>query len=109
MTNKQATHHSKDSFGIHIAAVNTLQKHRALLKERHIGQSMSRKGNYWDNAVAESFFHSLETQCVLHERYQIREQAQASILIILKCFITENAGIVLIIKCRLLTSNLFEM
>ena len=87
MTNKQATHHSKDSFGIHIATVNTLQKkHRALLKEHHIGQSMRRKGNCWDNAVTESFFHSLETECVLHERYQTREQAQASIFDYIEVF-----------------------
>jgi len=50
-----------------------------LLKEHHIEQSMSRKGNCLDNAVAESFFHSLETECVLQERYKTREQAQASI------------------------------
>jgi transposase InsO family protein len=39
-----------------------------LLKAHHIEQSMSRKGNCWDNAVAESFFHSLKTECVFHER-----------------------------------------
>ncbi len=33
--------------------------------ERHgIGRSMSRKGDCWDNAVAESFFASLEHECV---------------------------------------------
>ncbi len=62
------------------------KKHRALLKEHHIGQSMRRKGNCWDNALAESFFHSLETECVLHERYQTREQAQASIFDYIEVF-----------------------
>jgi putative transposase len=31
--------------------------HRELLKQHGICQSMSRKGNCWDNAVSESFFH----------------------------------------------------
>jgi transposase InsO family protein len=37
------------------------ESHRALLTANGITQSMSRKGNCWDNAVAESFFHSLKT------------------------------------------------
>ncbi len=55
------------------------KEHRALLKKHHIQQSMSRKGDCWDNAVAESFFHTLKTELVFHERYKTREQAQASI------------------------------
>ena len=34
----------------------TSKKFRGMLKEHKIIQSMSRKGNCWDNAVAESFF-----------------------------------------------------
>jgi len=30
---------------------------------------MSRKGNCWDNAVAESFFHTLKTQFVHHVQF----------------------------------------
>ena len=55
------------------------KEHRALLAQHGIVQSMSRKGNCWDNAVAESFFHTLKTELVFHERYQTREQARASI------------------------------
>lgn len=40
--------------------------HRALLKEHAIVQSMSRKGNCWDNAVAESFFHTLKVELIYH-------------------------------------------
>ena len=29
---------------------------------------MSRKGNCWDNAVAESFFHTLKTELIYLER-----------------------------------------
>lgn len=35
---------------------------RDLLKEHKLLQSMSRKGNCYDNAVQESFFHSLKTE-----------------------------------------------
>ncbi|WP_419636115.1 IS3 family transposase, partial [Thiolapillus sp.] len=35
--------------------------HRKILKQHGVIQSMSRKGNCWDNAVAESFFHTLKT------------------------------------------------
>jgi len=39
------------------------------LDELGIVPSMSRKGNCWDNAVAESFFASLKTEHLGHERY----------------------------------------
>ena len=38
--------------------------HRAILKEHLVIQSMSRKGNCWDNAASESFFHTLKTELV---------------------------------------------
>ena len=60
--------------------------HRALLKQHHIQQSMSRKGDCWDNAVAESFFHTLKTELVFHERYKTREQAHASIFEYIEVF-----------------------
>nr|WP_291398150.1 IS3 family transposase [Acinetobacter sp.] len=36
--------------------------HLKIIKQHKIKQSMSRKGNCWDNAVAESFFNSLKTE-----------------------------------------------
>jgi len=41
--------------------------------------SMSRKGNCWDNAVAESFFKSLKAECVYQHKYQTLRQASISI------------------------------
>jgi hypothetical protein len=38
------------------------QDFRTLLKRFGIEQSMSRKGNCWDNAVAESFFKTIKTE-----------------------------------------------
>ena len=41
---------------------------------------MSRKGNFWDNAVAESFVGSLKQERVQWESYQTRHEAQQDIL-----------------------------
>ena len=53
--------------------------YQKLLKSFGFVCSMSRKGNCWDNAVAESFFHSLKTELVYTERYVTREIAKQSI------------------------------
>lgn len=53
--------------------------HKDLLEQYGIVQSMSRKGNCWDNAVAESFFHTLKTELVYHEVYETKAQANQSI------------------------------
>jgi transposase InsO family protein len=39
-------------------------------------QSMSRKGNCWDNAVTESFFGNLKNEMVHHERFATRQAAK---------------------------------
>jgi putative transposase len=40
---------------------------------------MSRKGNCWDNAVAESFFGTLKREHVNHERYINTQEARLSL------------------------------
>jgi len=50
-----------------------------LTKQGYIG-SMSRKGNCWDNAVAESFFGSLKQERVQWRSYQTRYEAQQDVL-----------------------------
>lgn len=40
-----------------------------------VKRSMSRKGNCWDNAVAESFFKTLKAECVYQNRWETRQQA----------------------------------
>ncbi|RYE19372.1 MAG: IS3 family transposase, partial [Sphingobacteriaceae bacterium] len=40
-----------------------------------ITRSMSRKGNCWDNAVAESFFKTLKAECVYQSKFETRQQA----------------------------------
>ena len=44
-----------------------------------ITQSMSRKGNCWDNAVAESFFKTLKTELIYHQEYKTIEQAKLAV------------------------------
>ena len=60
--------------------------YRAMLAANGIECSMSRKGNCWDNAVAESFFHTLKTELVHHEDYRSRTQAKASIFEYIEVF-----------------------
>ena len=37
-------------------------------------QSMSRKGNCWDNSVAETFFHTLNTRLTYHRKYKTSDE-----------------------------------
>ena len=55
------------------------QAFRAALKANHITQSMSGKGNCYDNAVVESFFATLKTEEIHGAGYQTRQQAKTSI------------------------------
>jgi transposase InsO family protein len=41
--------------------------YRDLIAKHQLTQSMSRKGNCWDNAVAESFFHTLKVELLKDE------------------------------------------
>ena len=43
-------------------------------------QSMSRKGDCWDNAVAESFFATVEKDVILRNRFRTRSQARAALI-----------------------------
>jgi len=68
--------------GSRYAAAN----YRAIVAENGIECSMSRKGNCWDNAVAESFFHTLRTELVHHEDYRSRTEAKISIFEYIEVF-----------------------
>jgi len=61
-------------------------EHKDLLKQYGIVQSMSRRGNCLDNAVAESFFHTLKTELTHHEIYYTKEQAKRSIFEYIEVF-----------------------
>lgn len=60
--------------------------YQALMANLKIQCSMSRRGNCWDNAVAESFFHSLKTECIYHVTFQTRQQARQSLFDYIEVF-----------------------
>lgn len=53
--------------------------YRSLLATNNITQSMSRKGDPYDNAVAENFFSCLKCELTHHKHYKTRSAAQADI------------------------------
>lgn len=62
------------------------QAFRGLLERNGIRCSMSRRGNCYDNALKESFFHTLKTELCDHEHYRTREQARASVFEFIEVF-----------------------
>jgi putative transposase len=52
---------------------------RRFCRSNHLQPSMSRKGNCWDNAVAESFFGSLKKERIKKQIYKTRALAQADV------------------------------
>ncbi|OGW67581.1 MAG: transposase [Nitrospirae bacterium RIFCSPLOWO2_02_FULL_62_14] len=52
---------------------------RRFCHAHHLEPSMSRRGNCWDNAVAESFFSSLKKERIKKRIYKTREMANAEI------------------------------
>ena len=60
--------------------------YREVLSRHGIRQSMSQRGNCWDNAPTESFFHTLKTELVMHCDYRTRDQARTSLFDYLEVF-----------------------
>lgn len=64
----------------------TSNEFRKLLKRNKMRQSMSRKGNCWDNAVAESFFKTLKIEKVNHMKYQNLQEAKSDLFRYIEVF-----------------------
>ena len=64
----------------------TSNEFRALLKTSEIQCSMSCKGDCWDNAVAESFFHTLKVELIKGKTYNTRQEAKTAIFEYIKVF-----------------------
>ena len=60
--------------------------YQALLKNNNLICSMSRKGNCYDNATMESFFHSLKVEQVHHDDYHTRDEARSVIFDYIEVF-----------------------
>ena len=50
-----------------------------LEKNKNIVRSMSRKGNCWDNAVAESFFKTLKAELIYQRKYETKKEVELSV------------------------------
>ena len=70
---QQLIHHSDR--GVQYASLH----YRQVLQDNHFVQSMSRKGNCYDNAMVESFFHTLKVERVHRKRYLTRQEATTNI------------------------------
>ena len=62
------------------------QQFRAILAGHACVQSMSAAGNCYDNAVTESFFHTLKVELVNRHRFQSRDEARKNIFEYIESF-----------------------
>lgn len=82
---KQALYHRKIPFGQELlhhsdrGCQYTSYEFQEIANRHGIKLSMSAKGHCYDNAVAESFFHTIKTEEIYLKRYRIREEAKVSI------------------------------
>lgn len=105
MSNKQNRHLVKDA--LHMAIENRKPKaglihhtdqgvqyasreYRAILEAHDMIQSMSRKGNCHDNAVAESFFSHLKNELIYHRDFVNRDEARSAIFDYIEVFYNQQ-------------------
>lgn len=60
--------------------------YQQLLSRQQARASMSGRGNCYDNAAMESFFHTLKTELVHHRRYQTQYEARAEVFEYIEVF-----------------------
>ena len=77
-------HHSDQ--GVQYACGKYQQRTPQVLQSRNAVVSMSRRGNCWDNALAESFFGTLKKELIQGERYRTRQQAVSAIFEYIEVF-----------------------
>lgn len=77
---KALLHHSDR--GIHYAC----KAYQQLLRQKGIQASMSRRGVCYDNAVMESFFSTLKTECVFARTYCSQDEAQQDLFEYIEIF-----------------------
>ena len=68
--------------GVQYASTN----YRERLRDYHICQSMSRKGDPYDNAVAENFFSCLKCELIYLKHYHTRDEAKLDIFAYIEAF-----------------------
>jgi len=60
--------------------------YQAFLGKKGILCSMSRKENYWDNAVMESFYRTLKVELIYPKKYETRMEAKRDIFEYIEIF-----------------------
>jgi putative transposase len=60
------------------------------LEKHGMVRSMSRKGNCWDNACAETFFSTIKSERLHHRNYKNFEEARKDIFWYIECFYNRN-------------------
>lgn len=58
----------------------------AFIRAHNLEHSMSRRGNYHDNAVAESFFSSLKRERIRRRTYKTRDEARQDVFDYIEMF-----------------------
>ncbi|MEE9272362.1 MAG: IS3 family transposase, partial [Robiginitomaculum sp.] len=78
----------------------------SFLVAHNLEASMSRRGNCYDNAVAESFFHLLKTERIRRKTYKMRQLARQDVFDYIEMFYNSKRkhG-----KCGMLSPAQFEM
>ncbi len=79
--------------------------YRALIKKQNSHQSMSRKGNCWDNACVESFFHTFKVEAFEKLKFLPETKCVKEYWNILKLIITKREGTVRLATLVQLSSN----
>ena len=59
--------------------------YQGLLKRHNLRGSMNARGNHYDNACAESFFHSLKVECIHGERFISQEIMRTTVFSYIEC------------------------
>jgi len=61
-------------------------EYQQLLKKYGFVCSMSRRGDCWDNAVMESFFHSMKVEEIHHHDFKTRAEARTTLFDYIEIF-----------------------
>jgi len=64
----------------------TAEAYRQVLGQHGCVQSMSRKGNVWDNAAMESFYSTLEFECLQGRHFKTRAEAKMEVFTYIETF-----------------------
>ena len=64
----------------------TAEVYREVLSQHSYVQSMSRRGNCWDNAAMESFYSTLEFECLRDRHFTTRNEAKTEVFTYIETF-----------------------